>query len=560
MARVRRIASALVATVLAAGGLAGCGSSGDGSGDDVGQGDANTTPVSLAVAVDALPSTLDPALARTPSERVIAAAINTPLLTYRRSTDTDAATLEPALAGDLPTLSDDATEYRFTLRPGLLYADGQVVTASDVERSIAHASVAAVDPELRAVLDDIEGAPSADGQTLSGVVSDDSTGTVVVKLRHPDGRIPLALADPATAPLPALPARDLKTLPSSTGPLRVARVTATSIELVANPLRARIATVPAAHATQVSITTREPTAAALASGAVDLVLDPAAGKVPAKMTAIDASSGAVWSLVLPARGEFSARTVRQDLAQALDRRGLAAATDPTVRSTTPRGASGTTPSTGASSTTPSGGEVSTTPITTHGSSMVDEDVDGGLVPACGLLPAYVVGAVVRDDCPPSPTITKTKPLLGETVRVAVASAGVGEQASAQVVATAVEALGGQAVFVRAADPAHAALSTNSSADAAIVRASPSLPHPAGWLGAASEVDDLIHREVLADTAGPLTGSADRWSSLEKRAVQRAVVVPIAVGRTQVLVGPAIARSSVQIHPVLGLDLTALAPR
>lgn len=263
------------AALLAA--AAGCGAvilAGCGSGDDDPQIDSSPTPQALQVAVTALPRTLDPARATTPSERAVAAAINTPLLTYRRSTDTDAATLEPALAKALPTLSGDHTEYRFTLRPGLLYADGQVVTASDVERSIAHASAHAADAELRAVLSEIVGAPSEDGQTLTGVVSDDATGVVIVKLRRPDSRLPFALADPATAPLPALPSSEAKVLPSSTGPLRVARVTGTTVELVANPLRARIATVPAADATQITLTSRTPTARALASGRVDVVLDP----------------------------------------------------------------------------------------------------------------------------------------------------------------------------------------------------------------------------------------------------------------------------------------------
>ena len=184
----------------------------------------SAAPRGATVSVAVLPTTLDPARASSVAERAIAVATQTPLLTYRRTTGDQAATLEPALAGDLPKLSSDDREYRFQLRSGLVYADGRLVKASDIERAIAHASVASTDPALRAVLGSIVGAPSKDGQSLPGVRSDDRTGVVLVQLRRPDGRLPLALADPATAPMPELPAKGK--VPASTGPLRVASITA----------------------------------------------------------------------------------------------------------------------------------------------------------------------------------------------------------------------------------------------------------------------------------------------------------------------------------------------
>ncbi len=494
----------LMAGLVLLAGLSGCGD------DERDQPDASATPQSLTVAVDELPTSLDPARARSVGERAIAFAVQTPLLTYKRRTDADAATLEPALARDLPVLSPDETEYRFTLRPGLLYADGRLVTASDVERSIAHASVDAADPELREVLAGIIGSPSRDGQTLSGVRTDDRTGAIVVRLRSPDGRIPLVLADPATAPQPELPKAGLGTLPASTGSLRVARVTRDSIELVSNPLRARISTVPAAQATQVSVTSRAATPATLVRGDVDLDLDPTrTADLPDSVDTVEGGTGEIWSLLLAPRGDLASRTVRRGLGEAVDRRKLDESTEST-----------------------------------------------GVAAACGLLPGYVTGSVVRDDCPPAPVKPSSAALAVAGIRLAVP-----RQGSTAVLAVVRAALGSAVAAggeVVTADPVQAL--TEGRADAALVQVRPSLPHPAAWLAPAASVDELLARELPRQTAGPLTGSEARWSDLERRAVDRFVAVPLAVGRQTVLVGPSTERASVLLHPVLGVDLTALRAR
>lgn len=547
-ARSIRLA-AFAASLVAATGLAGCGGDGD---DD--QGTQPATPQPLTVAVDTLPRSLDPALARSVSERAVATAVHTPLLTYERRTDADAATLEPALARALPELSDDETEYRFTLRPGLLYADGRVVTASDVERAIAHASVVAADPEIREVLGGIIGAPSTDGRTLSGVRSDDRTGAIVVRLRRPDGRVPLALADPATAPLAELPRAGSDALPASTGSLRIARVTSSSVELVTNPLRPRIATVPAARATQISLTDRTVTDASLDRGLVDVDLQPSSiDDLPGGVETAEGATGEVWSLLLSPRGALVDRAARRSLAEAIDRRALD-----------------------------------------------DGDGSDGAAPACGLLPGYVTGAVTRDDCPPAPVTPTGAGLTVGGIRLAVprpsgsaASSGSssggsstnasssrrttgaagstssttptarsstdrGTTAALAIVRSALGsavAAGGEVV---ATDPA--ALLADGRADAALVRTTPSLPHPANWLLPSASVDALLAREIPRLAQGPLTGSADRWSELEERAVDRFVAVPLAVGRRSVLVGRSVSPASVLLHPVLGVDLTALAAR
>ncbi len=534
-AQPRALRAAFLAAVLAsAAALGGCG--GD---DDPGQGSQpvpSGQPDRIVVAAGLPPKTLDPVLAETASERLIASAIQTPLLTFRRGTGDNAATLEPALAMSLPRLAEKRLEYRFTLRPGLVYADGRLVKASDVERAIAHASKVATDPELRGVLRGVVGAPSADGETLRGVRTDDRNGVVVVRLRRPDGRLPLALASPATAPQPEVPSTDPKALPASTGPLRVARVTGDSVELVANPLRAKIDTVPAARTAQISVLGRFARPRELANGtvgvglAVDAVAWPTTRVVP-ESTTVNATAGAVWALLVSSTGAFAERPVREALAEAVDRREL--------------------------------------------------DTAPGYRAACGLLPAWVVGAVQRDDCPPVPVTSSRAPLLGQRIRLAEPPQGLIAEVPAtsegatnattpttpatkpatpsSVATRALASLGG-VVSSRTGGAAPERRLAQGLADAALVRIEPTLPYPGGFLEPVAPLDALVERTLPALSARPLTGSAGAWSALERRVVARAVAIPLANEVNSAAVGRSVEPRSVVMHPVLGLDLAALRLR
>ena len=521
----RAAATALAAALLSA--LSACG---DGADDGGTQPAPTAQPDRIVVAAGSEPRTLDPAKASRRSERLVAAATQTPLLTYERRTGDDAAALRPALARELPKLSTDRLEYRFTLRPGLVYADGRLVKASDVERAIAHASRDSTDPITREVLAGITGAPSDDGQTLPGVRTDDRTGVVVIGLDAPDGRLPLVLASPATAPLPELPSDRPEVLPASTRPLRVARVADGAVELVLNPLRAKIGTVPAARTAQISVLGRPATAADLRDGAVgvgflgadagdagdadDRDADDRAGEP------VSATSRALWSLVLPASGAFARRGERDEVAEALDRRPLADASAPFRTS-------------------------------------------------CGLLPSWVTGSVTRDDCPPVPVRDTGSALLGTTLRVAVPQASAG--ATPPTATATTEARTPESVAVRALQSLGATVElvpvevpegqvVTGRADAALVRTDPSLPHPAAYLAALAPFDELLAREIPANTERPLTGGGGRWSALERRAVARAVALPIAAELRTASVSRTVDPRSVVLHPVLGLDLAALRLR
>ncbi|MFT4034000.1 MAG: ABC transporter substrate-binding protein [Patulibacter sp.] len=474
----------------------------------------NAGPRAATIAVGALPRTLDPARASSVAERAIAAATQTPLLTYRRTAGDEAATLTPALAGALPQLSLDAREYRFQLRRGLVYADGALVKASDVERAIAHASADATDGELRTVLASIVGAPSRDGATLSGVRSDDRSGMVVVRLRHADGRVPFALADPATAPQPSLPKAG--EIPASTGPLRIASSSKRSVVLAANPLRATISTVPAARLAQLSLVLRPSGASAreLAGGTVDLDLTAAAvssrgsarGARASAATLVTGPSTSVVAAVVAQRGALAARTVRRALAAAIDRRDAGSAAS-------------------------------------------------GAAPTCGLLPPFAVGAVDREPCPAPPAAPLRRLLTGVQVTVAVPRGEAWSAATEAILREAIDALGGTASFAASRAPLEAAAS--GAADIAVARVTPRLPHPSFWLEPAASFDALLAREVPRLTAGPLTGTGGRWAALDRRVVDRGVVMPLLALERVAVVGRQVDRRTVLLHPLFGLDLAAL---
>src|SRR5919106_184441 len=78
---------------------------------------------------------VDPALAYTTESWALLWNVHLPLVTYRHAAGALGAKLVPALAEQLPEITDDALSYRFQLRPGLRYSDGHEVRASDFRRA-----------------------------------------------------------------------------------------------------------------------------------------------------------------------------------------------------------------------------------------------------------------------------------------------------------------------------------------------------------------------------------------------------------------------------------------
>ncbi|HWO83775.1 MAG TPA: ABC transporter substrate-binding protein [Solirubrobacterales bacterium] len=203
-----------IAAVVAALCLAGCGS---GTSDP---GDGGV----LRATFSSFPDYLDPALSH--SEEGWTAIYDTyvPLLTYRHADGKAGSEVIPGLARALPQISEDGLTYRFRLRDGLRYSSGKPVVASDFKRAVERVFVlnSSGSPFFTDIVGATEFAKTKKGG-ISGIVTDDQSGAITIKLTHPRGTFLQELALPFTAPLPAgTPDEDLTgDPPPATGPYEI---------------------------------------------------------------------------------------------------------------------------------------------------------------------------------------------------------------------------------------------------------------------------------------------------------------------------------------------------
>jgi peptide/nickel transport system substrate-binding protein len=208
-----------------------CGSSGNktntsGSGGTTSGGTASggKTFANFRLAYDTGIDYLDPGLSYTVEGWGIMWNVYLPLVGYKHASGPDGATIVPYLAQDLPKVSNDAKTYTFTLRKGLKYSDGTAVKASDFAATIERDFK--VDSPGVGFFGNIVGADTF-GKTktghISGITTDDSTGTITIKLNSPQGDFMNILATEFAALLPAsTPAKDQSTTPApSTGPYMI---------------------------------------------------------------------------------------------------------------------------------------------------------------------------------------------------------------------------------------------------------------------------------------------------------------------------------------------------
>ena len=169
---------------------------------------------------------LDPAIGFKIPDNAVLTQVYTPLLTYKRVEGAEGTTLIPGLAEHLPEVSSDETTYSLRLRPGLVYADGRPVKASDFEHALRRVLklgspgaflyeriVGAVEYEKR-------GEPEAD---IEGIETDDRTRRITIRLERPYAAFDHLLALPFAAPVPAdTPFRNAtQQPPPGTGPFTI---------------------------------------------------------------------------------------------------------------------------------------------------------------------------------------------------------------------------------------------------------------------------------------------------------------------------------------------------
>jgi YVTN family beta-propeller protein len=145
------------------------------------------------------------------------------LVGYRRAGGSAGSQIVPDLAESLPRASDDGRTYAFRLRPGLRYADGAPVRASDFRASlerVLRGQSAAVSTFERILGADGCGPRRCD--LSRGVEADDGARTIVIRLRQPDSELLHKLSLPFATLLPRGGAHAKGTPPpGGTGPYRV---------------------------------------------------------------------------------------------------------------------------------------------------------------------------------------------------------------------------------------------------------------------------------------------------------------------------------------------------
>lgn len=178
--------------------LAACGSSTNPSG-------AGKLGGTITIAAGSPPQSADQGLDFTTYGTELYSVINTPLLAFKRGVDGPAGSeIVPGLASGLPTVSNGGTTYTFHLRKGLHYSNGQPVRASDetyaLQRDLKIPWQAA-----SFISGFVKGAgayASGKAKTISGIATNDSTGTIVVHIIQPFAPMVDVFALPGTAPVP----------------------------------------------------------------------------------------------------------------------------------------------------------------------------------------------------------------------------------------------------------------------------------------------------------------------------------------------------------------------
>jgi peptide/nickel transport system substrate-binding protein len=204
--------SLLTVAVVAA--ASACGSSSSQSGA-AGTG-ATTNGGTITIAAGTAPLSADQALDFTTQGTELYSVVNTPLLTFKRGVQGAAGSqIQPALAKSLPTVSNGGQTYTFTLRSGLHYSNGVPIKASDeayaLERDLKVPWQAA--SFISAYV--VGGTAYANGKakTISGITTNDATGTITVNLVAPFAPIVDIFALAGTAPVP--PTTPMKNLAST---------------------------------------------------------------------------------------------------------------------------------------------------------------------------------------------------------------------------------------------------------------------------------------------------------------------------------------------------------
>ena len=147
------------------------------------------------------------------------------LITYRRAGGASYGTLVGDLASRIPDPSADGRTYVFTLRPGIRYSDGEPVRAGDIPAALG-SLLRRYGTTFEQYYGRIVGASTCARRPRrcdlsKGIVADEQSRTVTIRLTKPDPELLEELAFPAADVVPAAHPFGGSTAPPGTGPYRI---------------------------------------------------------------------------------------------------------------------------------------------------------------------------------------------------------------------------------------------------------------------------------------------------------------------------------------------------
>jgi peptide/nickel transport system substrate-binding protein len=225
--KLRLAAVVSAATLMSATGLVACGGS-SGTKTTASTSASGTTAAggttsgkqggTATVLMGTAPDSLDPQYGYTSQAAEAAWLAYTPLLTYAHAEGQAGTKLIPGVASDLPQVSTDGLTYTLHVRTGLTYSNGAQVKASDFAYTIQRAIK--INWGGKSFFTNyIKGASEYDtgkATTISGITTNDGTGTITITLLTAYGAFGNVIAFPASGLVPTGTA--MSNLPNSPPP------------------------------------------------------------------------------------------------------------------------------------------------------------------------------------------------------------------------------------------------------------------------------------------------------------------------------------------------------
>jgi peptide/nickel transport system substrate-binding protein len=222
--RTKRVRSVAVAAVVAAGlalVVSACGSGGGGGGSSSPTTTTSTQGKTFPVLKVVWGTTdyMDPGLSYRLESWQIFQDVYLGLLgkQYQTCGVGDCTKIIPAIAQSLPTVNSAGTDYKFTIRSGLKYSNGETIKASDFKNAIIR-DFRLSSPGI-GFYSNIVGSAACEANPpkcsdISGITADDSAGTVEIKLSKPESDFEYVLTTPFSALVPSnTPQKDTENPP-----------------------------------------------------------------------------------------------------------------------------------------------------------------------------------------------------------------------------------------------------------------------------------------------------------------------------------------------------------